>query len=166
MTSASDAGGDSTDMGISNRDTEHWGDSAGSNLYSASPDSADSSPKAEPPEQRGLTFIPLQAGYKSKKQCLTHIWLDATLLASSHSPQCYVTFFTFRFFKFYLSAMPSLSSCHFISTQDYLFLFWLSSLLHYSPLWWSDPPLVKEHHLDLGFCISRGSLHVQPFSFL
>jgi hypothetical protein len=33
------------------------------------------------------------------------MWLHAALLAIV--PQCYVTFFTFRFFKFYLPAMPS-----------------------------------------------------------
>jgi hypothetical protein len=31
-----------------------------------------------------------------------------------------------------------------------LFLFWSSSLLPHSPLWCSDPPRVKGHHLDLG----------------
>jgi hypothetical protein len=51
--------------------------------------------------------MPLQAGYRSKKQFLTHIWLHATLVAIPPS-QCYVTFFTFQFFKFSLSAMPSL----------------------------------------------------------
>jgi hypothetical protein len=43
--------------------------------------------------------------------------------------------------------------CYIIRTQSCLFLFWFSSLLHYSPLWCSDPPRVKEHHLDLGVCI-------------
>jgi hypothetical protein len=32
-----------------------------------------------------LPFIPLQAGYRSKKQSLTHIWLHASLLATSPS---------------------------------------------------------------------------------
>jgi uncharacterized protein YbaP (TraB family) len=36
------------------------------------------------PENKGdLLYIPLQAGYRSKKQGLTHIWLHATLLATS-----------------------------------------------------------------------------------
>jgi hypothetical protein len=39
-------------------------------------------------------------------------------------------------------------------------------LLHHSPLWCSDSLRVKEHHLDLGVCISIASLHAQPFSFL
>jgi hypothetical protein len=58
------------------------------------------------PESKGdLPYIPLQAGYRIKKQGLTHTWLHATLLWV----QCYVTFFTFRFFKFYPSdAIPSL----------------------------------------------------------
>jgi hypothetical protein len=47
-----------------------------------------------------------------------------------------------------------------------LFLFWSFSLLYNSLLWWSDPPKVKEHHLDLGVCISIASLHVWPFPFL
>jgi hypothetical protein len=34
------------------------------------------------PENKGaLPYIPLQAGYGSKKQGLTHVWLCATLLA-------------------------------------------------------------------------------------
>jgi hypothetical protein len=42
-----------------------------------------------------------------------------------------------------------------------------SSLLHHSPLWCLDPPSVKEHHLDLGICISIASLHGWPsFSLL
>jgi hypothetical protein len=38
--------------------------------------------------------IPLQAGYRNKKQSSTHIWLHVTSLAIS-LPQCYVTFFMF-----------------------------------------------------------------------
>jgi hypothetical protein len=60
------------------------------------------------------------------------------------------------FFKFYLTAMPSLPSCCIIRTRTCLFLslsLWPSSLLHRSPLWCSDPPRVKEHHLDLELCI-------------
>jgi hypothetical protein len=54
-------------------------------------------------------YIPLQASYRSKKQGLTHIWSNlSTIYWGLLFPQCYVTFFTFRFFKFYLSAMPSL----------------------------------------------------------
>jgi hypothetical protein len=36
------------------------------------------------PENKGVSpYTPLQAGYRSKKQGLTHIWLNATLLATS-----------------------------------------------------------------------------------
>jgi hypothetical protein len=34
-------------------------------------------------EQMKLTLYALQASYRSKKQGLTHIWLHATLLATS-----------------------------------------------------------------------------------
>jgi hypothetical protein len=66
-------------MGNWNRDMELRGEEA--MLYCAGTDS-DSCPKAEPQEQRGLTYVPLQAGYrgnKFKKQGLTHTWLFATL---------------------------------------------------------------------------------------
>jgi hypothetical protein len=52
-----------------------------------------------------------------------------TLVLSTPLPLVYVTFFMFGFFRFYLSAMPSLSPCYFIRTQAFLFLFWSSSLL-------------------------------------
>jgi hypothetical protein len=59
------------------------------------------------PENKEFSpYIPLQAGYRSKKQNSTHIWLHVTSLAISFL-QCYVTFM-FQFFKFYLSALPSL----------------------------------------------------------
>jgi hypothetical protein len=56
------------------------------------------------PKNKGVSpYLPLQAGYRSKKQDLTQIWLHATVLATSPPhPWCYVIFFTFRFFKFYL----------------------------------------------------------------
>jgi hypothetical protein len=57
-------------------------------FYCPGTDSANSSPKAEPWEQRGLILYTL-AGR------LTHIWLHAILQATSL--QCYVNFFTFRF---------------------------------------------------------------------
>jgi hypothetical protein len=59
------------------------------------------------PKNKAISpYIPLQAGYRSKKKSSTHIWLHVTSLAIS-LPQCYVTFFMFQFFKFYLSALPS-----------------------------------------------------------
>jgi hypothetical protein len=43
------------------------------------------------PENKGISpYIPLQAGYRSKKQGLIHIWLYLILLATL--PQCYVSF--------------------------------------------------------------------------
>jgi hypothetical protein len=41
------------------------------------------------PENKGaLSYIPLQAGYRRKKQCLTYMWLYASLLATSPSAPC------------------------------------------------------------------------------
>jgi hypothetical protein len=40
---------------------------------------------------------------------------------SAPLPQCYVTFFTFEFLRFYLSAMPSLPPCYLIRTRACLF---------------------------------------------
>jgi hypothetical protein len=45
-------------------------------------------------------------------------------------PQCYVTFFMFQIFKFYLSALPSLPSAP-LSEHSLLFLFWSSFLLQH-----------------------------------
>jgi hypothetical protein len=98
--------------------------------------------KLSPENKEVSPYISLQAGYRSKKQSSTHTWLHVTSLAISF-PQCYVTFFMFQFFKFSLSALLSLP-----------------------PAALSDPPRVKEHHLDLGVCIFIASLHVQPFFFL
>jgi hypothetical protein len=59
------------------------------------------------PENKGVSpYISLPAGYRSRMQSSTHIWLHVTLLAISF-PQCYVTFM-FQLFKFYLPALPSL----------------------------------------------------------
>jgi hypothetical protein len=76
-------------------------------FYCASTDLADLCPKAEPKNKMVSPYIPLQAGYRSKEQSSTHIWLHVTSMAISF-PQCYVTFFMFHFLKFYLSALPSL----------------------------------------------------------
>jgi hypothetical protein len=41
------------------------------------------------PENKGaLPYIPLQAGYRSKKQGLTHIWLYVSLLTTLPSVLC------------------------------------------------------------------------------
>jgi hypothetical protein len=90
-------------VGISNWDTGHKQEET---LYCASTGSAESSSLST--KNKGVSlYIPLQAGYRSKKQNSTHIRLHASLLAISF-PQCYVTFFMFQFFRFHLSAMPSL----------------------------------------------------------
>jgi hypothetical protein len=47
------------------------------------------------PENKGISpYVSLQAGYRSKKQSSSHIWLHVTSLAISF-PQCYVTVFIF-----------------------------------------------------------------------
>jgi hypothetical protein len=48
-------------------------------FYCAGTESADLSPKAEPQEQRVSSYIPLQAGYRSKRQGLTYICFHAIL---------------------------------------------------------------------------------------
>jgi hypothetical protein len=49
-------------------------------------------PSGLSPKDNGVSpYIPLQAGYRSKKQGLIHIWLYTILLATL--PLCYVTFF-------------------------------------------------------------------------
>jgi hypothetical protein len=111
------------------------------------------------PENKGVSpYIPLQAGYRSRKQSSTYIWLHVTPLAIS-SPQCSGTFMV----QFFISLL-----CHPFPLPQYqntacLFLFWSCSLLQHSPLWCSDPPRVKGHHLNLGGCIFIASLHGQLF---
>jgi hypothetical protein len=59
------------------------------------------------PENKEVSpYTPSQAGYRSKKQSATHLWLHETSLVISFS-QCYVTLML-QLFKFYLSALPSL----------------------------------------------------------
>jgi hypothetical protein len=60
-------------MPILLREAFSWGNLAGSNVYYADTDPADSCPKAEPWEQAG------DRGNKIKKQGLAHIWLQAIL---------------------------------------------------------------------------------------
>jgi hypothetical protein len=98
--------------GISSWDMGHWGSLAGTNFYYAGTDSEDLCPRLSPENKEVSPYIPLQAGYRSKRQSSIHIWLHVTSLDISF-PQCYVTFFKFQFFKFYLSALPSLPSASF-----------------------------------------------------
>jgi hypothetical protein len=58
------------------------------------------------PENKGaLPYIPFPAGYRSKKQSLTHIWLLVISLATSSSVLC--DHFQVPFFKFHLPAILS-----------------------------------------------------------
>jgi hypothetical protein len=66
--------------GFSYRETGHRGSSAGSNVLLCCTDLADSSDKGAFP------YILLQAGYRSKKQHLSHIWL--------HTKFHWLTFFS------------------------------------------------------------------------
>jgi hypothetical protein len=87
-------------------------------FYCPGTDSANSSPKAEPWEQRGLHLI-----YPCRR--LTHIWLHAILQATSL--QCYVNFFTFRF-------SLSLCLCYAIPSPHYIIRTWLpASFLVFLP---------------------------------
>jgi hypothetical protein len=83
--------------------------------------------RLSPKNKEVSPYIPLQAGYRSKEQSSTHIWLHVTSLAIPFL-QYYVIFFMFQFFKFYLSALPPLSLPYYQNTAC-LFLFWPSSLL-------------------------------------
>jgi hypothetical protein len=88
------------------------------------------------PKNKGISFyIPLQAGYRSKKARFNS-YIVACNSVGYFIPQCYVIFFMFRFFKFYLPAMPSpppaTLSEH--SLAYFSFFFLPSSLLNYSLL--------------------------------
>jgi hypothetical protein len=113
--------------------------------------------RLSPENKGGSPYIHSQAGSRRKKQGLTHI--GCRYLYWLLHPQWSMTFLTFRFFKFYLPAMPSPPSCCIIRTQTCLYLFWSSSLLHYSPLWCSAPHGIREYHPDLGVYIFITSLH-------
>jgi hypothetical protein len=54
-------------LGIFNRDTGHWGSSAGSTALLCCTDSADLSSKAELREQRGLTLYTLASSLQKQK---------------------------------------------------------------------------------------------------
>jgi hypothetical protein len=76
-------------VGLSSREMGHQGFSGSNSYYHATGSgSADSHPKAEPENKGALPYIPLKAGYRSEKQSLIHIWLHASLLATSPSVLC------------------------------------------------------------------------------
>jgi hypothetical protein len=77
--------------------------------------------QVNPENKEGSPCISFQAGYRSKKQSSTHIWLHVTLLAISFL-QCYATFFMFQFFMFYFSACHPFPLPHYQNTAC-LFLF-------------------------------------------
>jgi hypothetical protein len=84
---------------------------------------AQTHPKVEPREQRGLTLYTLARLQKQKARSnpymviFNSIGYFTLMLGNFSPPQCYVTFSTFRFLRFYLSAMPSLPPCYFIRIQ-------------------------------------------------
>jgi hypothetical protein len=94
-------------------------------FYCASTDLADSCPKAETQEQRGLTLYSLASRLQKQKTrsnpymitCNSVGYFTLVLCDFLPTPQCYVTFSTFGFLRFYLSAMPFLPLCYSIRTQ-------------------------------------------------
>jgi hypothetical protein len=68
-------------------------------FYCARTDSVDSCPKAEPPKQRGLTLYTLESSLQ-KQEARFNPYMVACNSIGYFTPQCCVTFFTFRFFKF------------------------------------------------------------------
>jgi hypothetical protein len=139
-------------------DMGHWGRLAGSNFYCAGTDPADSCPEAETWEGSYLMYPCKQVTEaKSKAQptcgCMWLHWLFH--FPSAMWPSC---FNSLRFISLLCHPLP-------LTHQNTacLFLFWSSSLPLHSPLWCSDPPRVKDHHLDLEVCIFIASLHVWLF---
>jgi hypothetical protein len=116
------------------------------------------------PKNKGVSpYTPLQAGYRSKKQSSAHLWLHVTSLSISFF-QCYVTSSCFSFLSFIsLLCYPSPASLSEHSLSVSLLVLLPATSF---PLWCSDPPRVKEHHLDLGVCIFITSLHAWPFFFI
>jgi hypothetical protein len=146
---------------ITSWDRGHWSRLQEATFIVPAQTPADLCPKAEPQEQRYLTIYTLASRLQKQKAKLNP-HMAVTSLAISF-PQCYVTFM-FQFFKFYLFALPSLPPV--LWSEHSLFLFCPpppTFLLYLSPLWCSDPPRVKEHHLDLEVCIFVASLHVWLF---
>jgi hypothetical protein len=106
-------------------------------FYCANTDPADSVQRLSPENKEVSPYIPLQAGYRCKKQSSTHLWLHVTSLASAMWPSCFNS----------LSFISLL--CHLC-----LFLFWPSSLLqlhcYYKHNFFSKPEWIgsKLNNLD------------------
>jgi hypothetical protein len=104
------------------------------------------------PENKGVSpYVPLQAGYRSKKQGLVHRWLYIILVATLS--QCYVTFLSLVLHDLpHVQISQVLSLCYAVPTslllsQDSGLDCFLLILLPAT----FDPLMVKEHHLYLGF---------------
>jgi hypothetical protein len=148
--------------GISSCNTGHGGSLAGRNILLCQHRPSRLMSKGWAPRTKGSHLIYLASKLQKQKAKLSPHMAAWDFMGYFIPPV--LCDFTFQFFKFYLAALPSLPP---VSSEYSLSVSFLpSSLLHDSPLWCSDPPTVKEHHLDLGVCISIASLHRQPFSFL
>jgi hypothetical protein len=83
------------------------------------------------PENKEVSpCIPLQAGYRSKKQSSTHTWLHVTSLAISIPPVLCDLFYVLIFLSFISLLCHTFSLPHYQNTAC-PFLFWSSSLLQY-----------------------------------
>jgi hypothetical protein len=137
-------------------------------FYCARRHSADSCPKTKPQEQRSLTLCTLASRLQKQKARSNPYMVIFN----------FIGYFILVLRDFSLPGATWPSSCSdfsgFISLLCHPYLpatfsvsglvfFWSSSLLHYSSLWCSDPPGVKQHHLYLGVYIFITSLHVMPF---
>jgi hypothetical protein len=103
-------------------DMSLWGRLTGSNVYSASTDPADSCPKAEPWEQRGLTLYTLASRLQKKKAKL-----------NSHMSAC-------DFIGYFTSLVLCFNSLSFIS----LFCNPLPSRHQNTVYFFSDPPFLLQ----------------------
>jgi hypothetical protein len=114
--------------GILNRDRGHWGNSVGSHILLCWHRLSKFKSKGWASRTKGAYLIYPWKKFtevKSKYGFMKFYWLLQL------PPHCYLTFFIFIFFKFYLHVMPTLPSCGINGTQTCLLLFWSSSLLLY-----------------------------------
>jgi hypothetical protein len=85
-------------------------------------------------EQRDLTLYTLTSRLQKQGARFNPHMITCNYIGY-YTPQCYVTFFMFRYFKFYLPAMPSPPPCYIIRTQTCL-------LLYGPPPCYSIPPFM------------------------
>jgi hypothetical protein len=109
--------------GISSTDIGHWGSLAGSNILSCpSTDSADSCPKAEPWEQRGLILYTL-ASRLQKLKARFNPYMVACNSVGYFSSSAVWPSSCFNSFKFYLPLLyyqnTNLSVSYFFSSPTY-----------------------------------------------